>query len=82
MTQMTELEKRILSAMTETGRAVPGWRFKIQATENNPGSDWATVTGVLIKKRCRKPFMAWELAVYMPKAQIFWDKSKFVKFSD
>lgn len=79
---MNELERKIISVMVETGRANPGWRFQIQNIENSPGSDWATVTGVLIKKRCRKPFMGWELAIYMPKAQIWWDKSNFVKFAE
>lgn len=78
---MNDLERKIITAMIDTGRANPGWRFKIQNFENNPVSDWATVTGVLIKKRCRKPFMAWELSLYKPKGQIWWDKSNFIKFT-
>jgi hypothetical protein len=79
---MNELEKRIIAAMIETGRAAPGWRFKIQSIDGPQYSDWATITGVLIKKRCRKPIMGWEIACYKPKSQIWWDRSRFVEFAE
>lgn len=79
---MTELEKEILKAMIETGRADEGWKFKIQSIEGSQYSDWVTLIGTLTKKRCRKPIMGWELAYYKPKDQIWWDRSKFVRFAE
>lgn len=79
---MTELEKEILKALIETGRARDGWRFKIQSIEGSQYSDWAIIIGTLTKKRCRKPIMGLELAYYKPKDQIWWDRSKFVRFAE
>lgn len=77
---MTKLEQEIVRAMTETGRANEGWRFKIQAIENPAYSDRAVVVGTLTKTRCRNPIMGWELIYYKPKNQILWDESKFMHF--
>jgi hypothetical protein len=79
---MTKLEQEIIKAMIETGRAGDGWRFRIQSIEENPCSDWATITGVLLKKRRRSPSVCWELSYYKPKDQIWWEKSKFVNFAE
>ena len=79
---MSELEKEILSALVDTGRAKSDWRFKVQSIEILPYSDWATIVGVLTKKKHRKPCMCWELACYIPKKQIWWDKSVFVRLAE
>ena len=78
---MTGLEKSILAAMVETGRAQEGWRIKINNVDVPKGSDWAKVNVSVIKKRCRNPIAAWELSVYIPRQQIWWEKSTFVQFA-
>lgn len=78
---MTELEKRILAVMVETGRAQEGWRVKINNVDVPKGSDWAKITVFVIKKRCRNPIVVWDLSVYLPKQQIYWEKSTFVQFT-
>ena len=75
---MNKLENGIRNVLLERGAILDGWKMKITSIEPKAcGSDWAVVSVTVTKPRCRKPFMGWELAVYMPKDQIHFDKSSF-----
>lgn len=76
---MNKLENGIRNALLERGSILDGWKIKINGIETKAcGSDWAVVSVAVTKPRCRKPFMVWELMVYMPKDLIHFDKSSFV----
>ncbi|WP_304584429.1 hypothetical protein [Acutalibacter muris] len=65
-------------AMSQYGAIKPNWKISVASIENTNGSDWATVNVNIFRPRCRKPYTVWALAVYMPRDQIWWDKSTFV----
>ena len=67
----------IRKAMDEHGITGPGYRIKVTGIDNAAGSDWATIHVDVIRPRCRKPCVAWDIAYYMPRDQIWWDRSSF-----
>jgi len=75
---MSSLENGIYNVLLQRGSIADGWKVKVTDIQLKcSGSDWATVSVNIIKPRCRKPFMAWELAVYMPRDQVDFSKSSF-----
>ena len=76
---MNKLENGIYDVLLERGSILSGWRVKVtNIQEKCTGSDWVNVSAYITKARCRKPFMVWELAVYLPRDQINFEKSSFV----
>ena len=76
---MSKLEKGIYNALLERGSILSGWKVKVtNVQEKCAGNDWVNVSVYITRARCRKPFMVWELAVYLPRDQINFEKSSFV----
>lgn len=73
------LLEAIRNSMIERGAILPNWKVTLVQVENANGSDWANVTVNVFRPRCRKPLVVWDIAVYLPRDQIWWDKSSFVR---
>lgn len=71
------LKEAIERIMKETGRISETGRIQIEEIQNNTGSDYAKVIVNCYRKRCRKPFLCWEIIIFLPKDQILWNQSSF-----
>lgn len=66
--------KRVL---VETGRMAEDDKLNLVEISGNAGSDYRTVVLEITKKRCRKPYMVWDLYVNMVRELVFFDRSHF-----
>lgn len=73
---MMKLESLIHSAMDQHGVTLPKWKIKITNVEA-VNFNWAKVTTEVFEPRKRKPTIIWEVAVYMPRNQVDFNKSTF-----
>lgn len=57
------VEQQMRTALLNYGAINDNWHIAITDIENLSYSDWAKVTVLVRKPRCRKPFMEWTLFV-------------------
>lgn len=74
---MEILKNAIQARMVETGRLPEGGKIKITAITGENGSDYRRVEILAYRKRCRKPFMAWNICVDIARDLIRWDTTTF-----
>lgn len=75
-----DFKEALFEAMRAYGIVNPGWKINIVSKEQErASSDWGTVIVDVIKPRCRKPCLTWEISIYIPGDIIFWEKSKGYK---
>jgi hypothetical protein len=75
-----KIEEMIKNVFVETGRARDDW--KVVVTGKNflsAGSDYVILSVDVIRPRCRKPCVKWQLMVDTARGDIHWDKSDFVR---
>jgi hypothetical protein len=75
-----KIEEMIKNVFVETGRAQSNW--KVVVTDKNllsAGSDYVIISVDVIRPRCRKPCVKWQLMVDTARGNIHWDKSDFVR---
>jgi hypothetical protein len=76
---MEILKDAIQARMVETGRLPEGGKIEITAITEENWSDYRRVEVLAYRKRCRKPFMAWNLCIDIAKDLIHWDTTTFYK---
>ena len=74
---MEELLDGIKAAMIDTGRMTEKSRIKLVEITGDRNSDYRRVTIEVIKPRCHKPFMVWNLCVDIVRELLFWETSTF-----
>ena len=74
---MTILKDAIQKAMIETGRLPEGSRIEIISIEREQYSDFRRIEILAYKKRCRKPFMIWNISLDIVRNLIHWVTSSF-----
>lgn len=74
---MTILKDAIQKAMIETGRLPEGSKIEIISIEGEQYSDFRRIEILAYKKRCRKPFMSWNISLNIVRNLIHWDTSTF-----
>lgn len=74
---MMTITEMVENALVNYGAMLPGWKVEISETKSKPYSDWVEVTCLITKKRCRKPFIEWNLAMNMARSITDFDKSNF-----
>lgn len=72
---MIILRDAILNCMIETGRLSPGDKIEITAITGDNGSDYRRVEILATKKRCKKPFIYWNICLDIARNLIRWDTS-------
>ena len=70
-------QEMVKNALVNYGAMLPDWRVEIIASEAKPYSDWVLVTCKIIKKRCRKPFVQWELKMNTVRNITDFENSRF-----
>ena len=74
---MTELKELLLARMIETGRLPAGSKIEITSIAGDTGSDYRRVEILATKKRCRKPYMYWNVCVDIARSLIRWDTTTY-----
>ena len=74
---MMSIAEMAKNALVNYGAMLPDWKVEILGTEAKPYSDWVEVTCQITKKRCRKPFIKWNLAMNMARSITDFEKSDF-----
>lgn len=74
---MTILKQQILDLMIETGRLPNGSTIDIVEITGENGSDYRRIELNATKKRCRKPFMCWNICLDIARNIIHWDTTTF-----
>ena len=75
---MNKLEG-IKEVLIERGIMNDDWRMKIINREIIANSDFGKITIEIYQPRKRKPCIVWELTIYIPRNQIYFDKSTFYR---
>lgn len=71
-----KIEEYAKNALVNYGASLEDWRIEILDVTSNT-SDWATVTCTVTKKKCRKPFVIWNLKMNMVRNIVDFEKSTF-----
>ena len=75
-----KIEEMIKRVFVDTGRARDDWKVIVTGKEPmSVGSDYVIVGVDVIRPRCRKPCVKWQLMVDSARGLIRWDKSDFVR---
>ena len=74
---MTILKEKLLALLIETGRLPAGSSIDIIAISGEQYSDFCRIEITATKKRCRKPFMCWNICIDTARDLIHWDTSTF-----
>lgn len=74
---MQIINDAILNKMIETGRLPQGSKIEIQSITGEPYSNYVRIEILGTKKRCRKPFVYWNICVDIARELIYWDTSTF-----
>ena len=75
-----KIEEMIKQVFVDTGRARSDW--KVVVTDKNfmsVGSDYVILSVDVIRPRCRKACVKWQLMVDCARGNVHWDKSAFVR---
>ena len=75
---MKDFETTIFRALKEHGVVNNGWKIKI-INKQISSSDYAVFTVNVIRPRCRKACITWEICIWLPGMLVRWDKSWFHK---
>lgn len=78
--RMMTIEEYAKNALVNYGAALEDWKVKVLDVSGNKSSDWVTVTCTVTKKRCRKPFIIWDLKMNMARNIVDFEKSTFCYF--
>ena len=74
---MEELTNSIKHAMLDHGVITDKYKITLVEITGNTSSDYRTVTVEIIKPRCRKPVMAWDLRIDIVRGLLLWEESTF-----
>lgn len=74
---MQILRDELLKVMIESGRLPEGAKIDITSIEGEVYSDYRRIELLAFKKRCRKPYMYWNIAVDITKNLVHWDTTTF-----
>ena len=74
---MMIMKEQLLARLIETGRAPAGSKIDILSVEGEAYSDYRRVELTITKKRCRKPFVCWNISIDITRGLINWDTSTF-----
>ena len=74
---MTILKQALLNSLIETGRLPAGANIGIQSITGENGSDYRRIELVTTRKRCKKPFMYWNICIDIARNLIRWDTTTF-----
>lgn len=76
---MANLENGIKKALIEYGAMNENWRLEITDKKIIGNSDYATISVMIFKPRCRKPCMMWELHVNIVREFVDFERSIFAR---
>ena len=76
---MMILRDAIQKSMIESGRLSAGEKIEIISIEGESSSDYRRVELLAYKKRCRKPFMCWNICLDIARNIIHWDTTTFYR---
>lgn len=74
---MTILKQALLKNLIDTGRLPAGASIDIQSITGDAGSDYRRVELTATRKRCKKPYMCWNICVDIARDLIRWDTTTF-----
>lgn len=74
---MQILKAELLARLIETSRLPAGSSIDIISIEGEPYSDYRRIELLATKKRCRKPFMSWNICIDVARNLIHWDTTTF-----
>ena len=74
---MIVLKQALLNNLIESGRLPAGANIDIQSITGDNGSDYRRIELVATRKRCKKPYMCWNICIDIARNLIHWDTTTF-----
>ena len=74
---MNILRSKLQELLIKTGRLPEGSTITIESVSGDAFSDYRRVEVNATKKRCRKPYMYWNICINIARDQVIWDSSTF-----